>query len=90
MSEVRERGCTVQPVAQKDKYGLETALAMRESDGAYFLVNYEGVGYQIDGNEKVKLDEIGEPVDLADWIRTFGDRLDSNHWHWFNRLTKGE
>jgi hypothetical protein len=90
MSDDRRRGCIVQPIAQKDKYGLETALAVRESDGANFLVNFEGVGYSIPGTEAVKLDAIGEPVDLADWIRTFGARLDSNHWHWYNRLIKDE
>ena len=25
----------------------------------------------------------GERVDLADHIRTFGSRLDVNHWHWY-------
>jgi hypothetical protein len=26
---------------------------------------------------------LGQMVDLADFIRTFGSRLDSNHWEWF-------
>ena len=33
------------------------------------------------------LDVNAAPVDLADFIRSFGDRLDSNHSLWFNFAT---
>lgn len=31
----------------------------------------------------------GEEIDLADWIRTFVDRLEINFWIWHHRLTVG-
>ena len=37
--------------------------------------------------EQVEAAKTSETIDLADGIRTFGDRLDSNHFLWWSRAT---
>lgn len=38
--------------------------------------------------EAVEACRTGETEDLADFIRTFGDRLNANHWHWHSWATR--
>ena len=37
-------------------------------------------------NEELKSYPVKEEVDLADFVRTFGARLESNFWLWYNTL----
>lgn len=85
----RKRGCVVQPVVQLDKYGLRTTLATAH-DGKLYLVNNEGVGYEIKGTQAAALDFDGMPIDLADAIRMFGSRLENNFGLWYTQLTGEE
>lgn len=90
MSE-RTRGIIVQPVTVPDgalwAYGPYARHAVGfDHEGQAFLICEEGVGHAIDSDQfdLCKLD--GDPIDLADHIRTFGARLDSNHYQWVRRL----
>lgn len=38
--------------------------------------------------DEVRSMATGPEVDLADHVRTFGDRLESNFWTWHHRLTR--
>lgn len=62
-------------------------------DGTVYLICTEGVGWEVkdegfEGKSPEDLQDLttGELVDLADWVRVFGARLESNFWLWFNRL----
>lgn len=79
-------GITVQPVSQCDKYGLPCAAAL-DDQGIPYLINQEGVGYSISGQQYSELDAIGEPIYLAEWIREFGARLEANYHTWVYKLS---
>lgn len=63
-------------------------VGMAERDrtvGVYCLGAFEYVIVHVDVDELAQLTE--DEVDLADFIRTFGGRLNANHYTWFRRVT---
>lgn len=97
---MRTRGVFVQPVSfQVD--GMRCALG--EHHGDMWVICSEGVGWEVPdegfsvndydpdcprwSKEELRGMRDGLPVDLADWVRVFGARLETNHRLWFARLT---
>lgn len=56
------------------------------SDRPLFVDSMAG-GYELPLAAVMAAASLGKTVDLADHIRTFGSRLDSNHYQWHARLT---
>lgn len=87
----RARGFIVQPVevpadlSYGDYYSHAVAFA---SDDTVHLICSEGVGCAITAEDIDRMKMVGEPMDLADFIRTFGGRLDANHYMWTRRLAR--
>lgn len=55
-------------------------------DSPLYVQSMSG-GYELSLAEVFTASVHGTDVDLADHIRTFGSRLDSNHYEWFHRLS---
>lgn len=79
----RMRGIMVQPVNSEDYLPYRSAIGV-DPDGQTYLICTEGVGHPI-GEETFEL--VGPMVDLADWVRTFGSRLEVNFRLWAHTLT---
>lgn len=89
MSE-RTRGIIVQPVKLPEgadfgyEYGPHAVAA--DHAGQAYVICQEGVGHAITADEFASCTVDGPPIDLADFIRTFGSRLDVNHYMWVRKL----
>lgn len=57
------------------------------ADRPLYVETFAGRGYELSLADIRDRAASGTDVDLADHVRTFGSRLDSNHWQWFGRLS---
>lgn len=96
----RTRGINVQTL-DLTVDGMTTALAFDPSGKAYVICT-EGVGWEVGSGFKVNdydpsapaytVSDLvhdhttGETVDLADFVRTFGSRLEANFGTWYRTL----
>lgn len=89
MSE-RTRGIIVQPVKLPEGaefgYGWGRHAIAFDHMGTAYIICQEGVGHAIMAADVDQCTPDGPPVDLADFIRTFGHRLDENHYMWVRKL----
>lgn len=89
----RTRGIIVQPV--KVPEGAEFAygpyyshVIAQDHTGQWYIICEEGVGRPITDAELAQCTYTTDmpPVDLADFVRTFGSRLETNHYMWVRKL----
>lgn len=87
----RKRGILVAEISDTNYYEVTSAL-VQDVNGQGYLICTEGVGKAITQEEYDRLSHTvtGQQIDLADFIRTFGSRLEDNYHFWYNRLTLGE
>ena len=64
---------------------VDVTVESKDEKGTFFY--WETVTIPV---EKVRELVTGETVDLADHIRTFGSRLDTNHYIWRTTLSEGK
>jgi hypothetical protein len=72
------------PISEENKYSIEFGIIIGEHRFSYMLS---------DNYYSIKLSEVypellGDPIDLADFIRIFGQRLNSNHREWVSIYKK--